>query len=256
MIRTILVDDESNALEVLEFQLKAACPDIDIVAMCTSVDQGIKAIQEHDPELLFLDIEMPVKSGFDLLQSFEDPGFDVIFTTAYNQYAIKAFKFAAFDYLVKPIDTDDLKAVVDRYCKKKSPSIKDQLKLLTDHLKQQQSTVQAPSQATPGRIALPSADGLMILKPEQVVRCESLSNYTKVHLDDGQKVVVSKTLKEVEEILSSFEFYRIHHSHLINLNHVQRYVKTDGGYVLMTDGSNITIARNRKEGFLEQFARI
>jgi two-component system LytT family response regulator len=246
MITAVLIDDESNALDVLEWQLKNYCPQVSIVGKCSNVAEGIETIKATNPQLLFLDIEMPVQNGFNLLEAFEQPSFDIIFTTAYNQYAIKAFKFSAFDYLLKPIDSEDLKTAVQRYEGKKDVSVKDQLKILAAQLQQKNLN----------RIAIPSSDGLQMLKPEQIIRCESVSNYTKIYLTDNQKITVAKTLKELEDILASYQFYRIHNSHMVNLVHVQRYVRNDGGYVLMTDGAHITIARNRKSGFLEQFSKL
>lgn len=246
MITAILIDDEANALEVLEWQLKNYCPQVDVVGKCNNVADGIVLIKAKSPQLIFLDIEMPVQNGFSLLEAFEDPQFDIIFTTAYNQYAIKAFKFSAFDYLLKPIDADDLKAAITRYTNKNNTSVKEQLKVLSSQLQHQKLN----------RIAIPSVDGLMMLKPEQIVRCESESNYTKVFLDNKQKIVVAKTLGELEDVLSGFQFYRIHNSHLVNLNHVQSYVRNDGGYVIMSDATQISVARNRKNGFIEQFSKI
>jgi two-component system LytT family response regulator len=247
MYKAIIIDDEENALEMLEWQIKNNFENIEVVALCNSADAGIAAIKKHKPELVFLDIEMPNKNGFEVLNAFDEPAFDVIFTTAYNQFAIKAFKFAAFDYLLKPIDVDDLKEAVSRYGKKKSSSLKDQFKLMMEQY--------SPPQ-TSARIALNTADGMIMVKPDMIVRCQSLSNYTRIFLDDGKSLVVTKTLKEVEETLSNYSFYRIHNSHFINLNHIQRYVKQDGGYVVMTDNEEIAIARNRKDGFMEHFARI
>ena len=246
MITAILIDDETNALEVLEWQLKNYCPQVDVIGKCSNVTDGITLIRSKSPQLIFLDIEMPVQNGFSLLEAFEDPAFDIIFTTAYNQYAIKAFKFSAFDYLLKPIDADDLKAAIGRYTNKKSISVKEQIRVLSAQLQHQKLN----------RIAIPSVDGLMMLRPEQIVRCESESNYTKVFLDNKQKIVVAKTLGDLEGVLSDFQFYRIHNSHLVNLGHVQSYVRNDGGYVVMSDGTQITVARNRKNDFIEQFSKI
>lgn len=248
MIKTILIDDEKNALEVLEWQVKTFCPQLQVMAMCLTADDGIAAIKEHHPQLIFLDIEMPLKNGFEVLKAFSEPSFDVIFTTAYNQFAIKAIKFAAFDYLLKPVDAEDLKASVTRYLDKKSNSVKQQLQILLEQYTQPRHPA--------GRIALQTAEGLMMVTQDQIIRCQSISNYTKIFLTDKKQLVVAKTLKETEEILAGYSFYRIHHSHLVNINHVQRFVKTDGGYVVMTGGEEITVARNRKDGFIEQFSRI
>jgi two-component system LytT family response regulator len=189
---------------------------------------------------------MPVQNGFDLLEAFENPAFDIIFTTAYNQYAIKAFKCSAFDYLLKPIDAEDLKTTVGRYAVRRNRSVKDELKVLAAQMQQK----------TLNRIAIPSSDGLLMVRPDQLVRCESDSNYTKVYLDNKQKIVVAKTLKELEDVLTGYGFYRIHHSHLVNLTHVVSYIRNDGGYVMMSDGTHITVARNRRSGFIEQFSKI
>lgn len=247
MITAIIVDDEKSARELLDWQLKNFCPQVKVLALCASADEGIEKVSELHPDLLFLDIEMPIKNGFELLSAFDEPRFDVIFTTAYNQFAIKAFKYSAFDYLVKPIEEDELQKTVERYLGKTRGSIKDQVRQLMSQY-QQQSAV--------GRIALPIGDGLMMVKPEQIVRCQSVSNYTTIILNNGQKLTAAKTLKEVEEILASHGFYRIHQSHLVNLTHVQTFMRTDGGYVMMSDGEHITIARNRREGFIQQFSKI
>lgn len=247
MITAILIDDEKNALEVLEWQLKNFCTDVQVLAMCTSADEAVTAIIQLQPQLIFLDIEMPVKSGFEVLHAFQQPRFDVIFTTAYNQFAIKAFKYAAFDYLLKPIDAADLKAAIERFKNRKTTLTTQQLEVLMNHM---------GKVPPPEKIALNTADGMMFIKPDQIIRCESQSNYTKIYLTTHQKVTIAKTLKDVEETLQEYHFYRIHNSHLINLQHIEKFVKADGGYVLMTDGEHITVARNRKDGFIEQFSKL
>lgn len=249
MIKAVLIDDEKNALEVLEWQVKTFCPQLQVAAMCLSADEGIEAIKTHHPQLVFLDIEMPVKNGFEVLNAFPDAWFDVIFTTAYNQFAIKAIRLAAFDYLLKPVDAEDLKECVERYMNKKGGNIKQQLQTLLEQFS-------APKQPAPERIALQTAEGLIIVTPDQVIRCQSISNYTKIFLTGNRQIVVAKTLKETEEILTGYTFYRVHHSHLVNIHHVQRYVKNDGGYVVMTGGEEIAVARNRKDGFIDQFSHI
>jgi two-component system LytT family response regulator len=247
MITAILIDDEKNALEVLEWQLKNFCTDVHVLAMCTSADEAVTAIIQLQPQLIFLDIEMPVKSGFEVLNAFQQPRFDVIFTTAYNQFAIKAFKYAAFDYLLKPIDAADLKAAIERFKNRKTTLTTQQLEVLMNHM---------GKVPPPEKIALNTADGMMFIKPDQIIRCESQSNYTKIYLTTHQKVTIAKTLKDVEETLQEYHFYRIHNSHLINLQHIEKFVKADGGYVLMSDGEHITVARNRKDGFIEQFSKL
>lgn len=240
MIKAILIDDEKNALEVLEWQLKTYCPQVHVAALCTNADEGITAIKKHTPHLIFLDIEMPKKNGFEVLLALPDPTFEVIFTTAYNQFALKAFKFAALDYLLKPIDADDLAASVQRYEKKSLHSnVKQQFEMLMQQYKQ-------PG-VLPEKVSFITQQAIHFIAPSNILYCESNSNYTTLHFADKTKMVVSKTLKEVEETLIHYHFYRIHHSFIINLKEVNRYVKADGGSIEMTDGAQLPISRQRKE---------
>ncbi len=240
MINAVLIDDEKNALEVLAWQLNTYCTQVHIAASCTSADEGIAAIQLHQPQLLFLDIEMPKKNGFEVLKQFPDPAFDVIFTTAYNQFALKAFKFAALDYLLKPIDAEDLAAAVLRYQKKfLQHNLKQQLDVLMQQYKNPGTL--------PDKVSFTTQQAIHFISPANIIYCESNSNYTILHFIDKSKMIVSKTLKEVEETLIHYNFYRIHHSYVINLKQVSRYVKTDGGSIEMTDGAQLPVSRQRKE---------
>jgi two-component system LytT family response regulator len=240
MVKAILVDDEKNALEMLEWQLHTYCPQVFVADTCSSADDGIAAIIQHKPQLVFLDIEMPKKNGFDLLQYFQQPFFDVIFTTAYNQFALKAFRFAALDYLLKPIDADDLVVAVHRYEKKVlSGNFKEQLDILMQQYNQ-------PNEL-PQKISFSTQQAIHFISPATILYGESDSNYTTLHFIDRPKMVVSKTLKEVEEMLVHYSFYRIHHSYIINLKQVNRYMKIDGGFIEMTNGVQLPISRQRKE---------
>lgn len=244
MIKAVLIDDEKNALEMLEWQLQNYCPQVQITALCRNADEGVTAIQEQTPQLVFLDIEMPRKNGFDVLLHFPEPQFDVIFTTAYDQFAIKAFRFAALDYLLKPIDAQDLIAAVQRYEKKQLHlQFKDQLDLLLQQYKQ--------PHLAPGKLPFATQEGIVFIKPETIIRCESLSNYTTLYFIDSPKLVISKTLKEIEDLLQPYGFFRVHHSHLINLKQVSRYVKADGGYIEMSDRSQVPVSRQRKDFVLD-----
>src|SRR4030095_4695968 len=244
MIKAVLIDDEKNALEMLEWQLHTYCPQVEVAAICINADLGISAIQQHKPQLVFLDIEMPKKNGFEVVQAFPQPFFDVIFTTAYNQFAIKAFRFAALDYLLKPIDADDLVVAVSRYEKKMlNSNFKQQLDILMQQYNQ--------PNALPDKISFATQQAIHFISPTNIVYCESDSNYTTLHFTDKSKMVVSKTLKEVEEMLVHYHFFRIHHSFIINLKQVSRYVKTDGGGIEMTDGSQLPISRLRKEELMK-----
>jgi two-component system LytT family response regulator len=248
MITAVLIDDEKNALEILEWQLQNSCPQVKIVELCKTADDGIAAIQKHTPELVFLDIEMPRKNGFEVLLAFPEPHFDVIFTTAYDQFAIKAFKFAALDYLLKPIEAEDLVAALQRYGKKQRHlQFKEQLEILLQQYKQ--------PQLAPCKLSFATHEGIVFVKPEAIVRCESSSNYTMLFLSDKAKLVISKTLKEVEDLLHTYGFFRVHHSHLINLQQVNRYVKNEGGYIEMSDSAHVPVSRQRKELVLEVLMR-
>ena len=245
MINAVLVDDEKNALEMLEWQLQTFCPQVKPVALCSSADEGIAAILKYKPQLLFLDIEMPHKNGFELLQAFADPSFDVIFTTAYDQFALKAFKVAALDYLLKPVDADDLKTAVERFEKKihLRSGFKEQLEILL--LQYKQPTCQT------GKIPLTTQEGILFADPQLIVYCEAASNYTYIYFTDKTKLVVSKTLKDMEEVLAPFGFLRVHHSFLVNLKQVKRYVKSDGGYIEMGNAVQVPISRKRRETIIE-----
>lgn len=244
----ILVDDEKNALEMLEWMLQKNCPEIEILAMCDSALEGLEKIKSLKPDLVFLDIEMPQLNGFDLLDRLGKHSSDVIFTTAYNQFAIKAFKVCALDYLLKPIDPDDLKLAVQKAATKKNKMSQEQLDLLLSYMK--------PEKPKSKRIALTASDHLIFVETEKIVYCESDSNYTIFFLSDGQKVIVSKTLKDVEEILDGSDFFRVHASYLINMKHVSKFTRGDGGYVVMSNNQHITVSRKKKDEFFEMFSKI
>jgi two-component system LytT family response regulator len=248
MIRCILIDDERNALEMMEWLLKTYCPEVEIVAMCNSAQQGIEAIREHKPDVIFLDIEMPRMNGFDMLEQFDKLTFDVVFCTAYDQFAIKAFKYSALNYLLKPVDPDDLKATVARIEERKSMPTREQLQLLMQHIHQ-------PAKSTPLRIALTTNDGMIFVPTADIIYCEAESNYTTVVLQGGRKVVVSKVLKDIDEALHGPDFCRVHSSFLINVNRIKKYVRGDGGYLIMDDDANISISRNRRQEFMELFSK-
>ena len=249
MIRAILIDDEVNCTDILSIQIKKYCPNVQVVTICNSAKEGIEKIKLHQPDVVFLDIEMPHMNGFRMLELLAPLSFEVVFTTAYDEFAIKAFKVCAIDYLLKPIDKNELVEAVRKVETKKSGS-KNSSNQMTELLKM------ISWQSQEKKIALPTNEGILFLKPSDVIRCESDSNYTYVLLANGEKICVTKTLKQVEESLHGFSFFRVHQSHLVNLNHVIKYHRDDGGYIVTTDGSTITIARQRKEGFLEMFSKI
>lgn len=248
MIKTILIDDEVHNLENLEWLLSKNCPNIEIIGKATSADEGIQLIHLLNPDLVFLDIEMPSKNGFELLESIPDIHFEVIFVTAYNQYALKAIKSCALDYLMKPVAIPELIASVkkvEELISKKTENKK--LKVLVENLKESHH---------PKKIALPTADELFFVCIEDIIRCKSENNYTQFYLTNGTTILVSKTLKEWDDLLSSYNFIRTHQSHLINSIHIKSYVKKEGGYILMNDGSSICISRNKKEITLQKIAAL
>jgi two-component system, LytTR family, response regulator len=248
MIKAIIIDDEKNALEVLEMQLNRFCKDVTVVAACDGGIKGIAAIKKHDPDLVFLDIEMPHKNGFDVLNETKGMNYDVIFTTAYDQFAIKAFKFSALDYLLKPVDILELQDAVEKLKnKKENGGLDEKIKTLFQQLQPQKLT---------DKIALPVGDAMQFIQPDEIIRCESESNYTHIFLSNGKKITMAKTLKEVEENISGSPFFRVHQSHLVNMNHISRYMKGDNAYIIMKDGTQIGVSRNKKEAFLESFRKV
>jgi len=251
-LRAAIIDDEANARQALTNMLQLVAPEVEIVGEAKNVDLGIELIKTQKPNIVFLDIQMPGKTGFDLLSSFEKLDFGVIFTTAYQEYALKAFRFSAIDYLLKPIDPDELQEAVAKYKEIIGEVDKKQLEILQEHLASSENKIRKSNANQ--RIALPSSEGVHFINLTDIIQCESLGSYTKFHLLTGQKIVVSKLLKDYEEILDNFHFFRIHQSNIINLEHIKRYVKGDGGQVWMVDNAEIEVSRRRKEEFLALLA--
>lgn len=246
MIKVVLVDDQEFCTEALKDILEEHCTEVEIVSICHSGKDGIKAIKKHKPDLVFLDVEMPEMTGFEMLEKFKDPEFDIIFTTSFDKYSIQAIRNSALDYLLKPVNPRELVAAVERAKKNNGLPQKSNLQLLYKNLSENKKTF--------GQVALPSSDGLLFVNVADIIHCESDSNYTTFYLTNKEKIVVTKTLKEVESLLEGNNFFRIHNSHLISLSHIKKYVRGNAGYVIMTDGSHLNIGRNRKEDFLKQFA--
>jgi two-component system LytT family response regulator len=247
-MKAILIDDERDALEMLEWIIKKHCPELEIIAMCDSALDGLEKIRSLKPELVFLDIEMPQLNGFDLLERLGKYNFEVIFTTAYNQFAIKALKICALDYLLKPIDGDELKTAVQKALTRKSKVSSEQLEMLMNYFKPEKPKVR--------RVALTASDHLVFVDTNDILYCESDSNYTTFFLVKGEKVMISKTLKDVEEILEGADFFRIHASFLINMKHVSKFTRGDGGYVVMSNNQQITVSRKKKDEFFEMFSKL
>ena len=248
MLNTILIDDQVFCTEVLQDMLLENHSEVKVVSVCHSGKDGIKAIKKYEPELVILDVEMPGMTGFEMLQEIKNPGFEVIFTTAFDKYSIEAIRFSALDYLLKPVMPHELKLAIERMEPNQHKNISKHFKTLFQHLHQSKRPV--------NHVALPSMEGLIFVNVIDIIHCESDSNYTTLFLNTGDKMVVTKTLKDIEGLLEGNDFFRIHHSHLINMNHIKKYVKGNAGYVVLGNGANITVARNRKEVFLKQFAHL
>lgn len=249
MINAVIVEDEKKSRELLNNLIKKNCPDIQIVALADSVEAGVEAIRKFSPALIFLDVEMQDGSGFDLLNKLQDQKFDVIFTTASDKHAINAIKYSAIDYLLKPIDVEELITATKKILEKTSNVTNtDHLKILLQHLKQDKTSL--------SKIALPVGNAFEVVNVKDVVRCEAEGSYTNFVLNGGKKLLVTNSLKYFEDILPEEIFIRVHHHHLVNTNHVLKYFKADGGYVLMDDGAKIEISRRKREDFLQKIGKV
>ena len=246
MIRAVLIDDEKHCLETLSILLNKHCKDVTIVEQCRSGKAGVEAINKHKPDLVFLDIEMPIMNGFELLEQFSEIPFAVIFTTSYDQYAIKAFKYSALDYLLKPIDPEELAVSVQKVISKRNLPFAEQFDILLRQIKQKGAGFE--------KIAVPTIEGFELVKADQVIRCDANDNYTHLFLKDNRKIVACRMLKEMEELMQEFGYFvRVHNSHIVNMNEVVKYVKGDGGYLLMSDGSSVGISKSRRESLIKWF---
>lgn len=239
MLKVILVDDERKAIKSLEWEIANFCEDVEVLETFTDPKQAVTYLKYNNPDCVFLDVEMPKMDGFQLLDHFQKREFCVVFITAYNQYAIKAIKENALDYLLKPIDTDDLIATVEKLKAEKRDgrnydALEERLRSSND-----------------ARIAIPVEGKLVFLNAEDIVYCESDGNYCKVNLVDKKPLFMSKKLKEVEDILPQKDFFRVHNSYIINLKKVTEYLKTDG-YVVLDTQKEIPVSRNKKSEFLDK----
>lgn len=250
MVSAIIVDDEAKGRLALREKLSAYCPQIHVLAEAENGQEALLLIQHHQPQLIFLDIEMPRMNGFEMLNELTEKNFQIIFTTAYDQYAIKAIKYAAFDYLLKPIDIEELKAAIEKVAlvhrntgARENDQTKKQVELL------QQNILHPKKQLD--KLAIPTVEGLMFYDIKDIIHLEANSNYTNIYLTNKIKIIASKTLKEFEELLPDDIFFRAHHSHLINLHYIKRYIKGDGGQIELQNGTYVDVSRRKKEEFLK-----
>jgi two-component system LytT family response regulator len=250
MIDTIIIDDETHCIDHLSGLLTTWCGSmVRLTGTARSVEEGYQVILRLQPKLVFLDIQLHDDTSFALLDRFPVVEFDIIFVTAYERYAIQAFKFSAIDYLLKPVDPDDLRHAVTRLQQKHSKEeAAKRLETLLYNLKN--------GPGLPKRISVPTVRGLEFLPVQEIVRCESHINYTSIYLTNGQKLTVARTLKEFEELLEEHNFFRVHNSHLINMAFVKSYHKGKGGSVLMMDNTEIEVSTRRKEELLKKLANL
>ncbi len=242
-IKSIIVDDEKHGRENLLGILRYHCPDVFVAGEANSVETAITLIQDENPDLVFLDIEMPLANGFHLLEHFENPRFEVIFVTAYDNYAIKAIRFSAADYILKPINYNDLKAAVDKVSRRIIQKEENK------RIRELHRNIQQPGNP---RIGLPTADRIEFVDVKTIIHCKGEGNYTHIYLEDGRHLFVAKTLVEFEELLTEYSFVRTHKTHLVNLKHITAYLKTDGGMLQLSNGDKVAISRRRKDEVLKR----
>ncbi len=237
MIKAVLVDDEKHPLTTLSWKIEKFCSDVEIVKQFIDPSEALDYLREHQPDILFLDIEMPRLDGFELLEELGDFSFEVIFTTAYDEFGIRAVKVDALDYLLKPVQNKELKAAIEKYKNK--------------HMEKAEVLFSSKPMEKKNRIALATKESIQYVLPENIILCSSDSNYTLIYLSDGTKKIISRTLKDVEQWLAPYGFFRAHLSHLVNLQHIKEYVRSEGGYLLLSTGLTLPVARNRKEELLK-----
>lgn len=239
-IRCVLIDDEVNNLENLQYLLQQYCTGLEIVGKAGSADEAIQLIKTIKPDLILLDIQMPGKSGFELLKSFDTISFEVIFVTAYDHYGIQAIKFSALDYLLKPVDVEELKQAIDKARQRIA------LKQLNGNVNNLIAYLQKPQQESP-RLALPTLSQTYYVKVNEILHCQASDNYTEFFLENGEKILVSRTLKEYAELLKPYGFHRTHQSHLVNTRYVKSLLKEDGSILLLQNNTKIPISRQHLE---------
>ncbi len=246
ILKVIIIDDEAPSRKALQTALTEYCPSVKIMAIAETPQKGIESILTHKPDLVFLDVQMPGMSGFDLLSHFAEIDFEIVFITAHDHYAIKAIKFSALDYLLKPIQLDELMGAVKKAEEKKNNRHTNwQYKSLYENIR---SNTNAS-----GSVAIPTGDGLLFIKTQDIIRCEAEGNYVFIYQAGKEKILITKTLGDMETMLDPAAFFRVHNSHLVNLAHIKKYVKGDGGYVIMSDNSIVDVARRKKGEFMQVF---
>ena len=241
-MRTIIIDDEKRSADNLRMLISENCPDVEVIAICHDAKEGIEAVRKMKPTLLFLDIQMPFADGFSVVEAVKEIKPHVIFTTAFSEYAVKAFRVEACDYLLKPVDPSELRNAVERIKSKPTDGdeILKRIEAIENGLRNKNS-----------KLAIQGVEGYSLVDYAEVIRLEASSNYTHIFCKNGKKHTVAKLLKDFEEQLSGAGFFRSHSSHLVNLSHVTKYQRGDGGYLFMSDGVQIEVSRSRKKELLK-----
>jgi two-component system, LytTR family, response regulator len=247
-MRAIIVDDDPAAIKILEVMIGESVPHVQIIATCINPHDAVGKIKTLDPEIIFLDVHMPGLTGFQLLQQTGISGFEVIVTSSTESHALEALKTGAIDYLLKPVQQEELKQAVAKVTGRKNATASQQLEVLMNYFR--------PHKHKPRRIALTSSDHLVFVDTSDVIYCESDSNYTTFFLTNGEKVVISKTLKDVEEMLDQEDFFRIHASYLVNMKHVSKFTRGDSGNVVMSNNQHLAVSRKKKDEFFERFSKL
>ena len=249
MLKTLIIDDEKNAREAIAKIAEQYCDNISIIGYAEDVESGVKAIKKYNPDLVLLDIKMPDGTGFDILQQIDNINFSTIFITAFNEYAIKAFKFSAIDYLLKPIDVDEFKSAIEKVEKaKEQQNTKLKLDVFLENINNISKEVK--------KIILKTSDSIHLINVNEILRCESDGNYTKFYFTNQSPIMVSKNLKEYYDMLKDYQFFRPHQSHIININFIKRYHKPDGGYLIMQDDSNVPVSTRKRDELMKIFESI
>jgi two-component system LytT family response regulator len=245
MIKAVIIDDERPSIETLKWKLENYCPEVAVEAAFDNPAEGVNYLKNNAPDLLFLDIEMPMLNGFDVLEDLgRDVPFDIIFTTAYDNFGIQAVKFSALDYLLKPVQNKELKEAIEKHLRKTERRIpSEQIDVLFNN-------VQAERKGKRARVALASKESIEFVDPNDIVLCVASSNYTEVYLTNGSKRLISKTLKDFEDLLTPYDFFRPHHSHLVNLNRVREFIRGDGGYLILENKMQVAVSKSKREELL------
>jgi len=241
-VRVMIVDDEEGARESLSNLLEKYVDGMKIVAKSESIASAMVKIEKYSPELVFLDIEMPFGSGFELLERMKPINFNIVFVTAYDHYALKAIKFSALDYLLKPVDIEDLKKAIKKHVHTQKTPPTGGYENLIENLK---------SDYQEKKLAIPDSNGITFITISSIIRCESDGNYTRLFMNTGKKILASKTLGEYENMLDGDGFFRVHRGHLVNMSHIHKFLKTEGGIIEMSDGTQVDVSRRKKTAFME-----